>query len=78
MSIFSSRSSKPDAGTFKAHDGIASVADIVNEHLATYGKRPAIRYDAGSEYRSVSFDDYRRRIVEMIRFFQAEGAEHTV
>lgn len=59
---------------FKVHDRIASVADIVNEHLLTYGHRTAIRFDNGELYDDVSFVEYHAHIIRMIRYLQDEQA----
>jgi len=69
--------SKP-TGVFKVHNGIKSVADIVNHQLSTYGERPAIRVDRGSTYETVSFNAYRRYIVKLIQFFKSVNAEQKV
>jgi len=63
---------------FKAHDRIDSVADIVNDHLLSYGHRTAIRFDNGSLYDDISFVEYRAHIVEMIRYFQDQRAVQKV
>jgi long-chain acyl-CoA synthetase len=76
--MFSLHKSKPESPTFKAHVGISSVADIVNEHLTTYGERTAIRFDDGAEYHPITFVEYQRRVVHMIRHLRAEGAQQKV
>jgi long-chain acyl-CoA synthetase len=76
--VFALRKAKAEPSVFKAHGHISSVAEIVNEHLATYGRRAAIRYDDGTDYLSVTFLEYQRRAVQMIRYFQAERAEQKV
>jgi long-chain acyl-CoA synthetase len=62
------------AESFKAHHGMNSVADIVDEHLSSYGNRTAIRFDNGELYDDVSFSEYGEYIADMIRYFQAQGA----
>ncbi|UCC72545.1 MAG: AMP-binding protein [Gemmatimonadota bacterium] len=37
---------------------INSVADIIRDRLPTFGRRPAIRYDDGSTYRTLDFIEY--------------------
>jgi long-chain acyl-CoA synthetase len=76
--VFGQSQTKSERDVFKAHDHITSVAEIVNVHLVTYGRRAAIRYDDGSEYQSINFLDYQKRVVQMIRYLQAEGAEQKV
>jgi long-chain acyl-CoA synthetase len=63
---------------FKVHDRIVSVADIVNEHLLTYGHRTAIRFDNGSLYDDISFVEYHAHIVAMIRYLQEQGTVQKV
>jgi long-chain acyl-CoA synthetase len=63
---------------FKVHDRIDSVADIVDGHLMTYGNRTAIRFDTGAMYDDVSFVEYHAHIVDMIRYFQDQGAVQKV
>jgi long-chain acyl-CoA synthetase len=69
---------KNEPAAFKVHSRLTSVADIVNEHLATYGQRPAIRYDDAETYVPISFVDYQRRIVDLVRYFKDERAEQRV
>ena len=63
---------------FKVHERIDSVADIVDEHLLTYGNRTAIRFDNGVMYDDVSFVEYHAHIAGMIRYFQDQGAVQNV
>jgi len=58
---------------FKAHQRIASVADIVDHQLGSYGDRPCIRYDDGESYRSISFLDYQRALRAAVRIWQSRG-----
>jgi len=61
----------PENAAFKVFDSIGSVADVVDVQLPAYGKRVAIRYDDGNDYRAQDFATYLDRIKRMIRFFQA-------
>jgi long-chain acyl-CoA synthetase len=55
-----------------AHRGaLASVADIVRLRLPRFGNRPAIRYDDGCGYRTVTFSDY---VGNIARALQVLGA----
>ncbi len=63
---------------FKAHKNITSVDDIVDHQLLSYGNRPAIRFDTGKCYETITFDEYQRYIKTMIAFFQDEGVEQKV
>jgi long-chain acyl-CoA synthetase len=68
----------PAAAAFKAHARIGSVADIIDEQLLTYAGRTAVRYDDGTDYRSVSFEEYHGCVVRMIGLLQAERVERRV
>ena len=64
-----------DDGAFKVFDTISSVADVVDVQLPAYGKRTAIRYDDGDDYRAMDFATYLANIQRTIRFFQEHGGE---
>ncbi len=70
--------STPPQGAFKAHNRIAGVGDLVGHQLESYGDRPAIRMDVGDRYATVSFSDYRRRVLSMVGYFQRAGAVQKV
>jgi long-chain acyl-CoA synthetase len=57
---------------------IASVADIVRERLASFGTRPAIRYDDGGTYRTLSYADYLGNVARGIEVLGPPGAGQTV
>ncbi len=65
-------------GSFKDHHSIRSIADIVEGHLNTYSKRPAIRYDTGATYATVYFDAYAGHLNATIRVIKARGIEQKV
>jgi len=69
---------KNEKEAFKSHSSIASVADIVDRQLPSYGKRSAIRFDTGHTYASLSFTEYQRYLKAMIGFFERRGAERMV
>jgi long-chain acyl-CoA synthetase len=69
---------KTEKAAFKSHNSIDSVADIVDHQLPSYGKRSAIRFDTGTTYASLSFDEYQRYIRAMIAFLEQQGAEREV
>lgn len=64
--------------SFKAHHSLQSIADIVDVHLSTYSGRPAIRYDTGTTYATVSFDAYLGHLKATIRALKARGFEQKV
>ncbi|UCD23060.1 MAG: AMP-binding protein, partial [Gemmatimonadota bacterium] len=53
---------------------ITSVADIISSQLPSYGRRPAIRYDTGSTYKTLDFTDY---VGNINRALQALASERT-
>jgi long-chain acyl-CoA synthetase len=58
-----------------AHGGdqrVTSVADIIRTRLAGFGNRPAIRYDDGTTYRTLSFMEYVGNIDRGLRLFLAD------
>ena len=65
-------------GSFKAHNSIQSIADIVDGHLNSYSGRPAIRYDTGTTYATVGFDAYLGHLNATIRALKARGLEKKV
>jgi long-chain acyl-CoA synthetase len=64
--------------SFKAHNSIQSIADIVDGHLNTYSNRPAIRYDTGTTYATVCFDAYLGHLNATIRAIKERGLEQKV
>ncbi len=50
-----------------SHRIFASVADIILHRLPSFGNRPAIRYDDGAGYRSVSFSDYLGNVARALQ-----------
>ena len=69
---------KPRQETFKAYGSIASIADVIDTQLPSYGARPAIRYDTGEGYGSLNFDAYLNHLKAMIQFFTDNGIEQKV
>lgn len=63
---------------FKAFNSITSIADIVDQHLPTYGHRAAIRIDIGNTYITLDFDQYLQYLHSMIRWFQIRNLEHQI
>jgi long-chain acyl-CoA synthetase len=58
---------------------IGSVADIVRARLPSYGRQPAIRYDDGSSYKTLSFMDVLNNIRRAVQVFAAtEPRQHIV
>jgi len=56
------------AERFNQFTSLSSVADIL-DHVAAYGERPAIRYDDGSTYHSITFEAYNRLVRSTVPFF---------
>lgn len=63
---------------FKIHKKFSSVADIIDTQLLSYGTRPAVRYDTGEHYESISFKDYHAYVKAAIAFFQNQGVEQKI
>lgn len=57
---------------------ITSVADIVRDRLPAQGKRPAIRYDDGGTYRTLSYVDYLDNIKRAIQVLDAAEAKQQI
>lgn len=64
--------------SFKVYNSISSVADIFDEQMLSYSKSVAIRYDNGSTYEYMNFEQYRKNIKAMIQFFVTENCEQQV
>ncbi|MDH5524651.1 MAG: AMP-binding protein [Desulfobulbaceae bacterium] len=64
---------KKTKSTFKIHNKIKSISDIIDKQLTSYGTRPAIRFDTGEGYEKISFNKYLSYIKTMIAFFQKEN-----
>lgn len=60
---------KKNTDNYKAFSSISSVADIIDNQLPSYGSRPAIRYDNGHDYETLSFNEYLAYIKATIAYF---------
>lgn len=69
---------RKEASAFKAFKSISNVSEIVDRQLKTYGTRPAIRFDTGENYQSLSFLEYVAHIEAMIGFLQVKKEEQKV
>jgi len=69
---------KKQQETFKAYGSIKSVADIIDTQLPAYGNRSAIRYDTGSGYISLAFDEYLTHLRAMVQFFSDKFIEQKI
>ena len=57
---------------------IGSVAEIVRDRLPTFGERPAIRYDDGHAYRTLSFLEYVSNVERALGLFDPSDEEQRV
>jgi len=69
---------KNNAESFKVYDSIASVSDIVDDHIRAYYGRTAIRYDVGDYYDSCEYQDYHFYVKAMIQFLNKGNTEQKV
>ncbi len=70
--------SRAEATAFKVHKSISNVSEIVDLHLKTYGTRPAIRFDVGTGYRTMNFQEYLGYIQAMISFLEEQDEKQKV
>lgn len=63
---------------FKIHKKFSSVAEIIDTQLLSYGTRPAIRYDTGERYESISFKEYHAYVKSLIVFLQENSIEQKI
>ncbi|AOE49300.1 AMP-binding protein [Kangiella sediminilitoris] len=64
--------------SFKVYNSIDSVADIFDEQMLSYSKSIAIRYDNGTTYEYLNFEEYRQNIKAMIQFLATQECEQKV
>lgn len=58
---------------------LASVADIVRGRLPSFGKQPAVRYDDGATYKTLTFSEYAINVRRALQLFPAsEGRQQVV
>lgn len=54
---------------FNVFTRVESIAEIVRQHIPTYSTRTAVRFDNGSSYQAVSFNEYGHWVESLIPFF---------
>jgi long-subunit acyl-CoA synthetase (AMP-forming) len=54
---------------FDAFSRIDALADVIIQHIPTYRSRPAIRFDDGNSYRTISFAEYSRSLASLVPHF---------
>lgn len=54
---------------FDVFGRVDALADVIRQHIPTYGKRPAIRFDDGGSYRAISFTDYSKSLASLAPYF---------
>lgn len=57
---------------------IGSVAEIIRDRLPAYGRHPAIRYDDGTTYRTLTFAEYVDNVKRVLRLFATGESRQAV